>query len=56
MITKEKIIFWPLLGIAMAIFIFGFASQGKKKEALGELLQDIELATKKSKARRKALI
>lgn len=56
MITKEKIIFWPLLGIAMAIFIFGFASQGKKKEALDELLQDIELATKKSKAMRKAFI
>ncbi|MBU4312843.1 MAG: hypothetical protein KJ706_09025 [Candidatus Omnitrophica bacterium] len=56
MITKEKIIFWPLLAIAIGVFIFGFISQGKKKEALDGLLKDIELATKKSKAKKKALI
>lgn len=56
MIIKEKLIFWPLLAIAIAIFMFGFASQGKKEVALKELLQDIELATKKSKAKKKALI
>ncbi len=56
MITKERIIFWPLLAIAIGIFIFGFISQGKKKEALDGLLKDIESATKKSKAKKKALI
>jgi len=50
---KEKIIFWPLLAIFLSIVIFGFFSQGRKKEATEELLQDIELATKKVKAQKK---
>lgn len=52
---KEKIIFWPLLVVFIGVLIFGFTSQGKKKEAKDELLQDIELATKKSMAKKKAL-
>ncbi|MBU3911243.1 MAG: hypothetical protein KKD90_01515 [Candidatus Omnitrophica bacterium] len=51
MIIKEKIIFWSLVAGLAAIVIFGFTSQGNKKVALEELMQDIELATKKSKAR-----
>lgn len=50
---KEKIIFWPLLAIFIGILIFGFLSQGKKKEATKDLLQDIELATKKNKSKTK---
>lgn len=48
---KEKIIFWPLLAVFIGILIFGSLSQERKKEATKDLLQDIELATKKSKAK-----
>jgi len=51
---KEKIIFWPLVAVFIGVLIFGFFSQDKKKEATQELLQDIELATKKSRAKKKA--
>ena len=44
---KEKMIFWPLLAVFIGVLIFGFASQGEKREAKDELLQDIELAAKK---------
>ncbi|MDP8230338.1 MAG: hypothetical protein P9L93_04455 [Candidatus Gorgyraea atricola] len=54
MIIKEKIIFLLLLVVSIVILIFGFGSQGKKKEATRELMKDIELATKKSKAKKKA--
>ena len=47
---KEKIFFWLFLAIVISTLIFGFFSQGKKKEMAGELLRDIELATKKTKA------
>lgn len=50
---KEKIIFWPLLAVFIGILIFGSFSQGRKKEANEELLQDIEVATKKIKAKMK---
>ena len=52
---KEKIVFWPLLAVFIVIVIFGLGSQGKKKEATGELLKDIELATKKTMAKKKAV-
>ena len=32
---KEKAVFWPLAAIFIGMLIFGFLSQGKKKEALG---------------------
>ncbi len=51
---KEKIIFWPLVAVFIGVLLFGFFSQGKKKEATQELLQEIELATKKSRAKKKA--
>ncbi len=51
---KEKMIFWPLLGVFIAILIFGLTSQGKREEAAEELLQDIELMTKRSMAKKKA--
>lgn len=51
---KEKIIFWPLVAVFIGVLIFGFLSQGKKKEATQELMQEIELATKKSRAKKKA--
>ena len=54
MMLKEKMIFWPLLAVFLGILIFGLLSQGKKKEATEELLQDIELATKKTRAKMKA--
>ena len=54
MIIKEKIIFLLLLVVSIVILIFGFGSQGKKKEATRELMKDIQLATKKSKAKKKA--
>lgn len=53
MIIKEKIIFWLLVTGFMAVVIFGLTSQGNKKLALEELTRDIEMATKKSKARMK---
>jgi len=52
---KEKVIFWPLLAVFIGVLIFGFGSQGKKREAKDELLQDIELATKRSMAKKKAI-
>lgn len=51
MIVKEKVIFWPLVTAFTAILIFGFTSQGNKKIAVEGLMDDIELATKKSKAK-----
>jgi len=51
---KEKMVFWPLLGVFIAILIFGLTSQGKREEATEELLQDIELMTKRSMAKKKA--
>ena len=54
MIIKEKIVFLLLLVVSVVILIFGFGSQGKKKEATRELMEDIELVTKKSKAKKKA--
>ncbi len=54
MMLKEKIIFWPLLAVFIGLMIFGLGSQGKKKEATEELLKDIELATKKTMAKKKA--
>jgi hypothetical protein len=51
MIIREKIIFWPLTAVFAGILILGFTSQGNKKAAVEELMQDIELATNKSKAR-----
>ncbi|MBU1062446.1 MAG: hypothetical protein KJ952_07010 [Candidatus Omnitrophica bacterium] len=52
---KEKIVFWSLLAVFISIVIFGFVSQGKKKEAKDALLQDIEIATKKSRAQKKMI-
>lgn len=49
--TREKIIFWPLVAVFSGILIFGLTSQGNKKVAVEGLMQDIELATKKSKAK-----
>lgn len=54
MIIKEKVIFWPLLVVFIGILISGLSSQGKKREATEELLQDIEQATKTSIAKKKA--
>jgi hypothetical protein len=51
---KEKLIFWPLLAVFIGILIFGFLSQEKKKEATKDLLQDIEVASKKTRAKIKA--
>jgi type II secretory pathway component PulC len=51
---KEKLIFWPLLAVFIGILIFGFLSQGQKEEATKGLLEEIELASKKSKAKMKA--
>jgi len=50
---KEKLIFWPLLGVFICTVAFGFFSRGNEKEAADELLQEIELATKKSIAKKK---
>jgi hypothetical protein len=51
MMIREKMIFWPLAAVFTGILILGFTSQGNKKSAVEELMRDIELATKKSKAR-----
>ena len=53
MMIKEKVIFLPLLAIFTGILLFGFSSKGKREVATEELLQDIELAIKKSKAKAK---
>ncbi len=53
MIVKEKLIFWTLLIIFIGILGFGFFSQGNRKQATKGLLQDIELAAKKSIAKNK---
>lgn len=51
---KEKLIFWPLAGVFISILAFGFFSQGTKKEAAKELLEEIQLATKKSIAKKQS--
>ena len=55
MMIKEKVIFWPLLAVFIGILIFGFVSQGKKKKATSGLLKEIEIATKKTRAKKKAV-
>lgn len=54
MIVKEKLIFWPLATVFIGILVFGFVSQGKKEEATKDLLKEIEVATKKNMAKKKA--
>lgn len=49
-------IFLPLLAIFIGISLFGFLSQGARKEAKDELLRDIEQATKKSAVEKKAFL
>ena len=56
MMLKEKIIFLPLVAVFIVIVFFGFASQGKKKEATEDLLKEIEIATKNSRAQKKAAV
>ena len=51
---KERLIFWPLLTVFIAILAFGFFSQGTKKKAAKELLQEIQFATKKSMAKKES--
>ncbi|MBU1007220.1 MAG: hypothetical protein KKH08_06510 [Candidatus Omnitrophica bacterium] len=55
MIPKEKLIFWSLAAVFIGILVFGFISQGSKDEAARDLSKEIELATRKSKARKKTL-
>ena len=55
MIAKEKIVFWPLAAVFIGMLVFGFVAQEKKEEATKDLLKDIELATKKSRAKKKAI-
>lgn len=54
MIVKEKLIFWPLAAVFIGMLVFGFVSQGNKEEATKDLLKEIEVATKKSRAKKKA--
>lgn len=53
MLMKEKIIFWPLFGILICIFIIGFYLQGNRKAATDEFLKDIETATEKARLKKK---
>ena len=54
MIVKEKLVFWPLAAVFIGMLVFGFVSQGKKEGATKDLLKEIEVATKKSRAKKKA--
>ena len=54
MIIKEKLFFWVLLAVFIAILIIGFISQGKRKERENLLLEDIEIAAEKAIGKKKA--
>ncbi|MDP6685814.1 MAG: hypothetical protein QGI05_02555, partial [Candidatus Omnitrophota bacterium] len=49
--VKEKIIFIALVPMFIGVVIFGFVSQGFREEAARELLEEIDLATRKSRAK-----
>lgn len=54
MIMKEKIIFWLLLiGLAISLAV-GLNSQEKKKAEADEFMKDMQKATEKAKAKKKA--
>ncbi|MFA4990988.1 MAG: hypothetical protein WC569_00205 [Candidatus Omnitrophota bacterium] len=54
MITKEKVIFWLLvIGLAISLAV-GLNSQEKKKTEADEFMKDMQSATEKAKARKKA--
>ena len=53
MLIKEKIIFLALLVILIGSLAFGFYSQGNKKEATKEFLQEMEALTEKAKIKKR---